>query len=294
MVTFTQGIRNSALTAWAHYAKGGIIEFEIQGLWKASRVLAGRAVFVEQVKGKAVFFGHEFGEWKPLETEELLSVAKSVDASRKLHRFYNPDTPCSALITFPTDPAKIRDFFRVALRTGVSFERAGEISGAKVSFAPTVEWNEAKELMQGEDLGLIARYLTGLRDEAESAAHSIINVPGSLGNGIWIGNRDEHGLFSYDFRLTSGTDAVILLSQRGFKWVGYHFEGIRATSMNGGAMKFLGEKMDQTLRLLEAIGPRAFGKNLGTFTLPSGAIIEATINQFSLGDIFINIKLVKG
>ncbi len=289
-MNFGQSLSATALRSWATVKGVPRTEFEIPGLRAASKVLAGKTVSFAAVGGEvAVSFKDVDQKWKAVWNVNVTSLAITFVRRNSLLQDGSAEKPMSMLVTFPANPAKVRDFLRIGLRTDATWQRAGEAAGVYVVCAQATEWLEAQSLMPRSDRSEVALYLGGFREEARAITRYLIGDGKGLEASIAF---DAKGVSRNGELILPASKAIEKMVARGIQSVNCAFDGFDPAALsNASGLNFVGSCFERTLRLLDAIGIQCFGTVLGTYRLSSGRKVTASINQLSLGDVFIRFEL---
>ena len=249
-----------ALRAWA-MIKGGPIENEIRGLWRASAFLAGKDIFIE---GNRMLYRPDGQGWEPIDHAAVAFVQTKLASTGKLNGK-------SIYIEFPDDEESVRDFLRVAIRTNATLEEAAATAEIRrLNAAPSSEWVPAMNLLQSADAGVIAHFLTAYRKEADEIASQL-----SMSH--------SRNLFENN-RLILGGRLGEKIRRNGIDQVMVSFNGVPAGIFTGAKYRAaVRDGVDKSLRLLESRGILARGTEVGRNELDSGDIINATIEMNTFG-----------
>ena len=105
----------------------------ISGLWRMSARLAGKDCYLGR-DGKLVYYKFDSINQRDI-SREVPKLGRMLAGSSNL-------LPPLVQITFPKDPAQVREFFRFTIRTAVPIYRAAALTGVKIEnlggYAPKI------------------------------------------------------------------------------------------------------------------------------------------------------------
>ena len=261
-MTIAQSISAGMLKTWA-VVKGGPIEKEIRGLWGAASYLAGKAILIE---GNKLHDRPDGDAWEPIDHQAVSAVQSTFAKTGKL-------TGKTILIEFQDNERAVRNFLRIAIRTGSTLEQAANVAGIRrLSAAPSVEWVPAINLLQTSDAGIISHFLTAYRNAAQIIAGRL-----ATSNSDILGANTE---IEFGGAYQLGT----AIRERGVDRVFVSLNVIPANVFTGAKYRAaVRDGVDKALRLLAARGMAANGTEIGRYEIADGQAVVVKVAALRFG-----------